>query len=117
VRRHPLEALTRLSCHGTQYWTDVVAGKGTVHPCNTPEMSLVYFGNTMSFLFMTRTNHQKTFNAHLRTGVPNEMAEAIASAAGERLESASDYVRRAVLAQLRQDGFTLPPRDGRAAAA
>jgi hypothetical protein len=101
----------------SQYWMAVVAGKGTVHPCNTPEMSLVYFGNTRGFLLMTRTNHQKTFNAHLRTSVPNEMAEAIASAAGERLESASDYVRRAVLAQLRQDGFTLPPKGERRVAA
>jgi hypothetical protein len=64
---------------------------------------------------MAKTKHIRVFTRQLRTGVPDAVAEAIVSAAGARLESASSYVRRALLAQLRQDGV-LPPRDGRAAA-
>ena len=64
---------------------------------------------------MAKTNHLKTFDRQLRVGVPNAVAQATAFAARERLESLNDYVRRALLAQLRQDG-ALPPRDGRAAA-
>ena len=63
---------------------------------------------------MAKTKHPKTFDAQLRVGVPNAVAKATAFAASERLESLNDYVRRALLAQLRQDG-ALPPRDGRAA--
>ena len=63
---------------------------------------------------MARTKHVKTFDAFLRVGVPNAVAKATAFAAGERLESLNDYVRRALLAQLRQDG-ALPPKDARAA--
>ena len=64
---------------------------------------------------MAKTRHRKTFDRLLRVGVPSALAEATASAASERLESLNVYVRRALLAQLRQDGF-LPPKDGRAAA-
>jgi hypothetical protein len=35
------------------------------------------------------------------------LAEAIAEAAGQQLESLNTYTRRALLAQLRQDGFVL----------
>ena len=63
---------------------------------------------------MARTKHVKTFDAQLRVGVPNVVAKATASAASERLESLNDYVRRALLAQLRQDG-ALPPKDARVA--
>jgi hypothetical protein len=63
---------------------------------------------------MARTNHTKVFDAQLRVGVTKTVAKAIASVAGDRLESANDYVRRAVLAQLRQDG-ALPPKNARAA--
>ena len=65
---------------------------------------------------MAKSNRRKTFDAQLRIGVPSELAEAIAAAAGQQLESLNSYTRRAILAQLRQDGFALPPRDGRAAA-
>ena len=65
---------------------------------------------------MAKNRHRKTFDRMLRVGVPSALAEATASAASERLESANDYVRRALLTQLKQDGFALPLRDGRAAA-
>jgi predicted HicB family RNase H-like nuclease len=63
---------------------------------------------------VAKTRHRKTFDRLLRVGVPSALAEATASAAIERLESLNDYVRRALLAQLRQDG-ALPPKDARAA--
>jgi hypothetical protein len=65
---------------------------------------------------VAKNRHRKTFDRMLRVGVLSALAEATASAASERLESANDYVRRALLTQLKQDGFALPPRDGRAAA-
>jgi predicted HicB family RNase H-like nuclease len=64
---------------------------------------------------MAKTKHAKTFDTRLCVGVPSAVAEATTSAASQRLESLNVYVRRALLAQLRQDGFALPPRDGRAA--
>ena len=63
---------------------------------------------------MARTKHAKMFDAQLRVGVPKTVAKATAFAASQQLESSNDYVRRALLAQLRQDG-ALPPKDARAA--
>ena len=63
---------------------------------------------------MARTKHAKVFDAQLRVGVTKTVAKATAFAAGQQLESLNDYVRRALLAQLRQDG-ALPPKDERAA--
>lgn len=62
-----------------------------------------------------RTKRPRTFTAQLRVGVTTTVAEALAAAASERLESANNYVRRALLTRLKQDGFTLPPKDARAA--
>lgn len=64
---------------------------------------------------MAKTKHPKIFDTQLRVCVPDAMAKATAFAASERLESLNDYVRRAILVQLRQDGL-LPPRDRSAAA-
>lgn len=63
---------------------------------------------------MARTKHAKVFDAQLRVGVTKTVAKATAFAASQQLESLNDYVRRALLAQLRQDG-ALPPKDARAA--
>jgi hypothetical protein len=65
---------------------------------------------------MAKNRHQKIFDSQLRIVVPSALAEATASAASERLERLNGYVRRAIMAQLKQDGFVLPPRDRRASA-
>ena len=104
---------------GRKYWIDVVAGKESF----VPAMSLHCSRNSHKLLCefwehstAAKTKHSKTFDTQLRIGVPSALTEATASAASERLESANDYVRRALLTQLKQDGFALPLRDGRAAA-
>jgi hypothetical protein len=65
---------------------------------------------------VAKNRHRKIFDRMLRIGVPAALAEATASAAGARLESLNTYARRALLAQLKQDGFALPPRGEKRAA-
>jgi predicted HicB family RNase H-like nuclease len=45
-----------------------------------------------------RSAPPQTFDTQLRIGMPSEVVEAIASAAGQRLESLNAYARRALLA-------------------
>jgi hypothetical protein len=66
---------------------------------------------------VAKNRHRKTFDRLLRVGVPSALAEAVASAASQRLESLNGYTRRALLTQLQKDGFALPPRGEKGVAA
>lgn len=52
------------------------------------------------------------YDAHLTTPVPRALQVAVAKAASTHLMSGNSYVRAALLAKLRADGFECERREG-----
>ncbi len=63
---------------------------------------------------MDRSKPRRRCDDTLKTRAPEELVRAVAVAAEEMLTSQSEYVRRALVAQLRTDGF-LGAREKRSA--
>jgi hypothetical protein len=60
----------------------------------------------------TRIRASPNYDAHLTTPVPKALQVAVAKAASTHLMSGNSYVRAALLAKLRADGFAVDERKG-----
>jgi hypothetical protein len=71
----------------------------------------------MRFGKPSKTRVSPTYDSHLTVVVPRSMNHAAAAAASKNLMSANSYVRGAVLATLRADGFDVEGKRGAVLAA
>jgi hypothetical protein len=60
---------------------------------------------------MADGSKRQRFPAYLRVRTPETLMGAVERAANEKMTSSSEYVRQAILARLKSDGFQLSPTE------